>query len=246
MEAMDKRKEERLVKGIVLNTLIFIGCIVYIIMVIMPKYDDIGTVTANTNAVMDRTSSFRQNGVDKASFEELLNQSGKKKEVPDVVFSDPEKLERVLKKPETVKKDYLAWLLEENGKVSALDKEIQENEAILGNIIPVFANSLTVNNSSDIDNQITLASFISYIEKDILSRYSLTSYMPLGISSVVFPDKKETPINIGSFKINLDFKGRNSNILSLVDALQKSGKLTVRNGKITANSNTDTSAPKGK
>lgn len=236
MEAMDKRKKDRLTKGIVLNTLVFLGAIIYIIVFLLPKYDDIGVATAKINDTIAAISSLKENGVDKDSFVGLLDRLGKKKEVPDIVFSDPDKLGKVLAKPATVKKDYLSWLIEENGKVSVLDKEIQENDKILGNIIPVFANSSTVGASNDIDNQITLASFISYVEKDILGKYALTSYAPLGISNIDFPDKKNTPINIGSFKITLDFKGKNGDIFSLIDNLQKSGKLTVRNGKLVSDS----------
>lgn len=232
MEAMDKRKKDRLVKGVALNTLVFVGCITYIFLFVMPKYDDIDTTVGKINASLSDTSKLQKDGVDKDAFRELLTRLGKKKEVPDTVFSDPGKLSKVLLKPATVKKDYLAWLIEENGKISALDEEIRKNDAILGNIIPVFANSSTLNASNDMDNQLTLASLVSHVEKDMLGKYGLTSYSPIGISNISFPDKKDTPVNIGSFKISLDFKGKNSDILALVDAIQKSGKLTVRNGKL--------------
>lgn len=190
-------------------------------------------------------SSLKKEGVNKDSFVELLNRLGKKTEVSDTVFSDDEKLNKVLTKP-IAQEDYLTWLTGENGKVNALDKEIQENDTILGNIIPIFANSTSLDIESDVDNQITLANFISYIEKDILGKYALTSYTPLGISNIIFPDKKETSVNIGSFKITLDFKGKNSDILSLVDTLQKSGKLTVRNGKLISDTNSSPVPSKGK
>lgn len=229
---MDKRKKDRLIKGIVLNVLVFLGCLAYLIMSVMPKYDEIRESVAKINKITANISSLKENGVNKDSFTALLTQLGKKKEVPDVVFSDSEKLGKVLTKPATFKKDYLAWLVEENGKINTLDKEIQENDAILGDIIPVFANASTIDPSSNIDNQITLASFITYVERNILSKYSLMSYAPLGISNIAFPDKKDTPVNIGSFKITLDFKGKNSDILALVDAMQKSATLTIRNGKL--------------
>lgn len=246
MEAMDKRKKDRLTKGIVLNVIVFALCIGYIMMFIMPKYDEMGATMTKINDTTTQISSLRMNGVNRTSFEELLNRLWKKKEVPDVVFSDSEKLSKVLTKPVTAKKDYLAWLIEENGKVNALDQEIQENDKTLGNIIPIFINSSAANSSNDVDNQINLSSFISYVERDILSKYTLTSYAPLGISNIVFPDKKETPVNIGSFKINLDFKGKNSNIFSLVDALQNSGKITIRNGKLISETSLATDLPKEK
>ncbi len=246
MEAMDKRKKDRLIKGIVLNALVFTGCIVYVIAYVFPKYDEISATITKINDTAINTSSLKKDGVDRVSFEALLSKLGKKKEVPAIVFSDGEKLSKVLAKPATIQTDYLTWLIEENGKVNVLDKEIQENDVILGNIIPIFANSPTLNTEDDIDNQITLASFISYVEKDILGKYALTSYAPLGISNISFPDKKDTTVNIGSFKISLDFKGKNSNILSLMDALQKSGKLTVRNGKLISEGDTSPVSPKGK
>lgn len=229
---MDKRKKDRLTKGIVLNVLVFVGCVMYVIVSIVPKYGEIGIMTTKANSIITSITSLQKDGVDRNLFIELLNQQGKKKEVPDIVFADPEKLSMVLAKPATTNKDYLSWLSEENGKVNDLDKEIQENDAILGNIIPIFVNSPALNTSDDIGNQITLTNFISYVEKDILGKYTLASYAPLGISNITFPEKKDTPVNIGSFKITLDFTGKNSNIIALVDALQKSGKLTIRNGKL--------------
>lgn len=221
-EIMDKRKKDRLVKGIFLNGFIVIGCIVYIIIYILPQYDAMGKTLAKISDTRADISSLKSNGPSASSFTELLTRLGKKKELSDIVFSDATKLNNVLKKPATIKTDYLSWITSENIKIGDIDKEIQENDAILGNIIPVFMNSSNTIPDPDIENQITLSSFISYIEKEILQKYTLSSYAPLGISNITFPDKKDTPINIGNFKITLDFKGRNSNILAFIDAIQSS------------------------
>ncbi len=61
-----------------------------------------------------------------------------------------------------------------------------------------------------------------------------------------FPDKKDVSINIGSFKITIDFQGKNSNILSFIDALQKSGNLTIENGKLVPDPEKDIHETKGK
>lgn len=246
MEEMDKRKKDRIIKGVVLNIFVFIGCMIYTFFFVVPKYDDIDILTEKVNNTIASLSSLKKDGVDENSFVELIARLWKKKEVSDIVFSDVEKLGVVLKKPTTVAKDYLSWLIEENGKINALDKEIQENDAILGNIIPVFVSPSSTNMDSEIAEQITLASFVSYIEKDILGKYALVSYSPIGISNISFPDKKDTPVNIGSFKIALDFKGKNSDILSMVDALQKSGKLVIRGGKIISGSSMITPPSKEK
>lgn len=196
MEVMDKKKKDRLIKGIVLNTLVLVGCIIYVIMVIWPKYTDINATIDKTNAISAHMSSLEKNGVDKDSFADLLKRLGKTQEVPENTFADSAKLNTVLAKPATVTKDYLSWLLDESAKLSTLDKEIQQNDQILGNIIPVFLSPSLTSSDTEIDNRITLASFISYVEKDILGKYTLTSYAPLGIANITFPDKTDTPINI--------------------------------------------------
>ncbi len=196
MEVMDKKKKDRLIKGIVLNTLILVACLIYVIMVIWPKYTEMRTTIDRTNAITAHMSSLGKNGVDKDSFADLLKRLGKTQEVPENTFADPVKLNSVLTKPTTVTKDYLSWLLDESAKLNALDKEIQENDRILGNIIPVFLSPSLTLSDTEIDNKITLASFISYVENDILAKYAMTSYAPLGIANITFPDKADTPINI--------------------------------------------------
>ncbi len=56
------------------------------------------------------------------------------------------------------------------------------------------------------------------------------------MANISFDTDKKSPVNIGSFKISLDFKGKNADILALIDALQNSGKLTIRNGKLISQS----------
>ncbi len=131
MEAIDKRRENRLIKGIVFSTLIFIGCIIYGTTFLLPKYNELGVVTNKANTIITDISALEKNGVNKDSFVELLTRLGKKKEVPDVVFTDSKKLTKALSKPTKIQKNYLEWLVEENGKVSLLDQEIRENDKIL-------------------------------------------------------------------------------------------------------------------
>jgi hypothetical protein len=241
METMDKKKRDRYIKSLVFDTLILIGCAVFIFMFISPKYSELSANITKTNKVIEDIDALNKNGLDKDSFSELLTRLWRKQEISDVIFTNAGKLNRVLTKPTTVKKNYADWLIEENGKVSIIDSEIQQNERILGNIIPLFVGSSSKDAIKDIDNQLTFSSFVSYIEKDILGKYALVSYAPIGISNISFSDKKDTSINIGSFKISFDFKGKNSNITSLIDALQKSGKLTIQNGKLISD-NTDASS----
>ena len=236
MEILDKRKRDRMIRGIISNCIILIASGVYIIMIILPKYTETTAMIETINNTVQDISSLKKDGVNKQIFTDLLARQGKTKEIPDTIFANPEKLDKALRKPIEVKTDYLSWLVQENGKLNTLDKEIQENDRILGNIIPIYLGPSIANKENDISNQLNLGSFISYIEKNILGRYILTSYAPLGIANISFPDKKDTPVNIGSFKITLDFKGNNTDIVSFINNTQQSGKLTIRNGKLVSES----------
>ena len=251
MEILDKRKRDRMIRGIISNCIILIASGVYIIMIILPKYTETTAMIETINNTVQDISSLKKDGVNKQIFTDLLARQGKTKEIPATIFTNPEKLDKALRKPIEVKTDYLSWLIEENGKINLLDKEIQLNNQILGNIIPVFINwysksgindiDIGTENDINIDHQITIRSFISYIEKHILEKYSFTSYAPIGIANISFPDKKDTSVNIGSFKITLDFKAKNNDIISFIDATQQSGKLAIRNGKLSVDSSINTS-----
>jgi|GEM_PF-4055243 len=232
MEEIDKKQKDRYIKGISLNVFIILGILVYIFWFVLPKYTFIGELSAKINDTYSHIHSLRDNGVDGAEFKKLLATYNKKKDIPDSVFSDAAKLEQVLKKPTTFKGNYLAWILDANGKIETINAEVEKNDRILGNIIPNYTSVALSEDAAIIKNQITFSSFINYVEKEILNKYSLTSFSTLGLDNISFDSDKKSTVNIGSFKISLDFKGKNSDILALINALQNSGKLTIRNGKL--------------
>ena len=179
MEEMDQRQKARYIKGTILNAIVIVLLGVYIFGFVSSKYGDIGNMTSQINEIQSATQSLKDKGVDAKKFEDLLNRSGRKQELSTEVFSDKPKLEQALKKPDSFHGDYIAWISEENSKIDTINTEIAKNDKILGNIIPNYTNMALADNSSIITNQITLQSFIEYIEKDILAKYSLTSFSSL-------------------------------------------------------------------
>lgn len=231
-ELLEIRRKERFTKGIILNIFLFAIFTGTIYFYVMPKYDSIAASVTETNTMRSYTDGLKNNGVDTQGFQDILAKSGRKKEVPDVIFTDAAKLNKVLKKPNTYKGNYLAWSADEAGKIDQINAEIAENDRILGNIIPNYSTITDPDSASTIKNQITFASFIDYIERQILQKYSLTSFSPLGINNISFSTDRATVVNIGSFKVSLDFDGKNSDILAFVNSLQQSGRLTIRDGKL--------------
>ena len=86
---------------------------------------------------------------------------------------------------------------------------------------------------------------MSYIEKEVLAKYSLSSFAPIGINNIHFDTAKNPLVNIGNFQVSIDFSGKNSDILTLIDSIQQSGKLTIQNGKLVSNGSKKTSGPIG-
>ena len=203
MEELDRRKKERLIRTIVFNSVTTVVIIIAAYNYILPKYTELSAQGTQINATLATLASLKNNGVNADSFIDLLTRYNRKKEIADLVLSDKEKLNTILKKPAGV--DYLSWLISENSKASAFQTEIDINNRILGNIIPVYVNAQSANASS-IGNQITLTNFISYVEKDILGKYSLESYAPIGIGNIAFSNEKKSAVNIGTFQITIDFK----------------------------------------
>ena len=229
MEELDHRKKERRIRAIIFNSVISIIIMVGIYGYIAPKYTGLASLESQVNATRTVLASLKSDGVDATSFSDLLARYNRKKDVSDLILSDTEKLNTILKKPAWG--DYLSWLVSENAKSSIFQVEIDNNNRILWNIIPVYVNAQSANASS-IGNQITLTNFVSYVEKDILGKYALESYAPLGIGSIAFSNEKKSSVNIGSFQITIDFKWRHNNIMALVDSLQKSGEVVIENGKL--------------
>ena len=154
------------------------------------------------------------NGVSVDRLKTILERNLKDKKQISSIFSDQEKLADAIKKPSSITTRYDEWLLSEAGKESQLDAEVARNADIIGNIIPTFASQNIVNaNLKEVDNIINFKSFVEYVEINLLKKYQLESYSPVGLSSITFDkESSKTASNIGSFKITLDVKGTNASI----------------------------------
>ncbi len=82
---------------------------------------------------------------------------------------------------------------------------------------------------------LTLKEYIRYIEQSILAKYNFESNMVLGLQGITFGVKEQgMPESIGTFLFQIDFKGKNSDIASFIDYINKSGnpELLTSTGKL--------------
>lgn len=225
MESAERRQKTRYVLGIVLNGVISLAIVLGIFLIAAPKYEELSSLIDHINATNAEAESLRVQGVDVPKFEALLQTSGRRKELSSDVFSDRARLSRVLVKPAGTKGDYVTWTTAEAGTIDSINEEIANNDRILGNIIPNYVPDVSETSSADsnpIRNQVNLQSFVNYVEQNILAKYSLSSFAPIGINNITFDSTKTSTVNIGSFRLSLDFTGKNSDIYAFVDAIQKS------------------------
>lgn len=101
MEELDQRKRERMTKAIIFNSVVVIGILICIYIYMIPKYTAIAEAVAQVNKTNAAISSLKKDGVNTASFTELLTTYSRKKEVPETIFTNAEKLDSLLKKPAT-------------------------------------------------------------------------------------------------------------------------------------------------
>lgn len=128
---------------------------------------------------------------------------------------------------------------QELAKKDEYSAQAEINDKIISGIIPTYS-ELTIDNSDFEKNRITLADLIFFVENDLLKRFNLTSFSPIGFSNLSFAKQKSAVINIGTYRIPLELSGTNKDILDFINHVQNSGKITIQDGKIVPPKNIDT------
>ncbi|MCK9272866.1 hypothetical protein M0P65_04945 [Candidatus Gracilibacteria bacterium] len=231
---MEKKEKQKIIRGIILNSIGLFICLIIVLLYIVPNYTAISDNYKTGNDLFSSINRIKSNGLNIDEVQAGFNQA-KIKGVENL-FKDKEKVDELIKKPDNYSKDYISWINEELLKSDTITKEIKKGNQIIGNIIPTFNDfgdkiKVTKDNGK-ILNKINMDSFISYIENGVLKKYSLTSYTSIGIDNIDYSINKDLGLNIGTFKINLDFEGTISSIKTMIRDFQNSGKIRIENGKL--------------
>jgi len=237
MQHDGNKERNRLIGSASVCTFVVIILALYGFYYIYPEYTTILENSASVNAQNLKYIAIEQDGLDLPELKKILEQNPAKQAETKLYFSSEDRLNAVIQKPKSEKKNYSDWLDSELWKKTQYEEEIQKNNAIIENIIPLFASQKISDFRNDTDQPvtglITLRSFIRFVETGLLGKYSLQSYSPLGIGNIVFDDKEKNSDSIGSFVVNLDISWQNSNIKALINTIQSSGKITInKEGKL--------------
>lgn len=236
MQYDDNKDNNRFIGSASIYTFVVIVLALYGFFYIYPEYTAILENSATVNAQNLKYIATEKNGLDFQELKEYLGKNPAKQTQAKVYLSDKGRFDAVITKPSTEKKDYNSWLVSQLWQKTQYEEEIQKNNAIIENILPLFASQKISDFRDDAEQPvtgiITLRSFIRFVETNLLGKYSLQSFSPIGINSMVFDDKEKNSDNIGSFVINLDISGQNSNIKAMMNTIQSSGRISIKDGKL--------------
>ncbi len=230
MQPLDSKKRASLVKSITLHGISSALVLAVIFGYIVPAYSEISEKVSGLNELNASYLSLKRDGVDAAGYQLLVSKYANVKKQPGEK-TDTAALNKALKKTDT-SAEYIDWVKSELSKQSSLDAEIEMNNAIIGGIVPTYSDaSQDVKDAFD-KNRISLGQLVRFVENDLLKKNNLESFSPIGFGNLTFDSKGNSLVNIGSYKLTLDIKGTNKNLTALVQQIQSSGNLELKNGKL--------------
>lgn len=207
--------------------------------------DGYGSISQKVDELNNSIESFnamKSSGIDGRKYQSLNSKLAKSSvNRPNDDKIDYNQITEVLKKPANAPADYLDWVKSEMSSISEYDEIIDNNARIIGNILPTFSESAVVDDDVFSKNRITLKSLVRYVEENLLKKYALESYSTVGLANIAFSTSQVGAVNIGSYKLNLEVAGSNNSLFALMDFIQNSGKLPLKDGKLVDNqTQTDT------
>ncbi len=228
---LDKKKQSRLIKSVILNGMFVVILSAFLWLYVYDGYSAVGAKVDTLNDMVKSFNAMKSDGIDGRKYQTLISKLNNNNRPKDEKV-DYDKITEVLKKPANVSMPYMDWIKSEMTMVSAYDKIIENNARIIGNILPTFSDSPADQDDTFSKNRITLKSLVKFVEEHLLKKFNLESYSSVGLSNIVFSTSQVGVVNIGSYKVTLDIAGTNNSILALLDAIQASGTLPLKDGKL--------------
>jgi hypothetical protein len=230
--SIDSKKQARLVKSIGLNVFVLILLLALVFLYILPAYEEIATKKSELQALNTEFINLKIDGVNTPTYEILVVKYAGIKKTGALSPEDKDLTDKALKKTGPAEQSYMDWIDAELSKNLQIDDEIKRNERIIGGAIPTYSELNGDKNDTFSESQISLGDLSNFVERVLLKKHSLESFSPIGFGSITFENKANTLLNIGSYKLALDIRGKNKNIINFIDAVQTSGTIGIKDGKL--------------
>lgn len=228
MKTLDKKKQKALTTNVFVYVMLSAVFSLSMVSFVLPEMEAVEAQVVEVNALNASIRAMEAKGISPDDFKVNALKRGYK-------VQDGKQLEEVLRIPEKYQGKFLNWITEESNNIESLNRELEANRKIIGAILPVFTTSslLGSNGDGDLTNKdhLTLRKFIEFVEVDLLAKHNLESASSVGIDKITFGSGASTK-NIGKFNLPLDLKGSNKDLVQLLEDIERSGKLTIQQGKL--------------
>lgn len=224
------------------NQLIFNWVLIFILSLVtyylFNQYSDLSVKMDEANKLFSYYNQIKNNWIDINDLARVSAKFWQNKEIVSAL-NDKERLKWIITKSDK-SADYPTWLNIELSKESKNQEEKLKNENIIWNILPIFYQywDWTLDNKwKNVDYQITLDNFTSFVENKLLKAHNISSYSTIWMDNIVFDNQwwknnMNSSSVIWSFFLNLDFQWSNKDIASMIEFIQNSWKLDIQNWKL--------------
>jgi hypothetical protein len=196
---------------------------------IIPWLAQIDAAKARAASAIDKYAQTEQDGLTLPELTKALEWISWKEELLKIINSAPAETMMAIKKSWSDK--YLTWLNDAMVKSGDDKNKLIQAKQKLNSILPTLS---PISNNFDEEN-ITLKEYVKYIEWILIKKYGINENMMLGLQSVSYGDVSwNTPKNIWSFSLSIDFEWTNWSIQKLIEYLNESwnGEILNNTGKL--------------
>lgn len=227
-------REQLTYKAILQITFILIAVLLTVFYT-QPKLAEVNDKVAQANITLENYKKLNENGIE---FNILKNKIKSIGGYESLIALIDENIEEVNNQPKDISEDkkipevkniikkegndpYLTWLTSVSNSTTEEKDKIKTEKEKINTILPTLS-PITDNNSEE---SITLRNYIAYVEQNILKKYNILSFSPLGITGINYNENQKDSKNpIGSFQLELNFNTSSDNVVKLIEHIKTSGK----------------------
>ena len=188
----------------------------------IPLYSSLSASVLSTNVAIENYKNTVNDGISFSNITTLLKARGQE-ELLGVIQFAPTEAQNVIKKVGSG--PYLAWLRTsiESNEATTEKTKIETKKARLNSILP----TLSPLSNSISEDTVSMKKYISFVEENIIKKYSLDSVASLSLQNITY-GKKGWPAwsmtdVIGSFDNDISFKTTNNNIFKMINYINQLG-----------------------
>lgn len=227
-------REQLTYKAILQITFILIAVLLTIFYT-QPKLAEVNDKVAQANITLENYKKLNENGIE---FNVLKNKIKTVGWYESLIALIDENIEEANNQPKDISEDkkmpevkniikkegndpYLTWLTSVSNSTTEEKEKIKIEKSKINTILPTLS---PITDSTN-EESVTLRNYIAYVEQNILKKYNILSFSPLGITGINYNENQKDSKNpIGNFQLELNFNTSSDNVAKLIEYIKTSGK----------------------